>query len=323
MIALKRDTRSKRPEKIPASCATPSNPIWLEDEMKTKFINFALAAVLAAGFTAPAFAQSTNWKLNSDHSTGRLSLSSTADPSATFDVGIARVKGSINLDATSATNSSFNFTIYPADQDPLTINPNGTLNVGEFSNVPRSTVINFRSKEVKLTGDGDLAVTGDLTLTHLERPVLITYNEAYSGPVYGEPEVHSSTREVTFVFDRAAASAAQAGSNRKLKLVASTDIKTEDFPGLFEAVTDANWPLVVKDKVCEDPSEAGEDYQGAHCTGTPVVISSHPPVALTVGEDYPGPNQEFAASTVHDNISIALNLELTRDNSTSAAASAN
>jgi len=60
--------------------------------MTNKISHFALAAVLAAGFAAPALAQNTNWKLNSDHSTGRLTLSSTADPDATFDTGIARVK---------------------------------------------------------------------------------------------------------------------------------------------------------------------------------------------------------------------------------------
>jgi polyisoprenoid-binding protein YceI len=289
--------------------------------MKTKFINIALAAMLAAGFAAPAFAQTTNWKLNSDHSTGRLSLSSTADTNASFDVGIARVRGSVNLDASSVKNSSFNFTIYPADQDPSAINPDGTLNAGEFSNMPRSTVINFRSKQVQQIGDGNLAVTGDLTVSHLERPVIITYNEAYSGAVYGEPEVHSITREVTFVFDRAAAVATNVGNSRKLKLVASVGIKTEDFPGLFEAVTDSNWPVVVQNEQCEDPAEAGEDYQGAHCTGNPVVISSRPPVALTVGEDYPGP--DLTTSSVRDNVNIALNLELTRDNSTIAAASAN
>ena len=139
--------------------------------MKSKVTQFALAAVLAAGFAAPAPAQNTNWKLNSDHSTGRLSLSSTADPNATLDVGIARVKGSVNLDASSLSNSSFDFIIYPADQDPASINKDGSLNAAEFSNVARSTVFTFRSKEVKLTGDGSLAVTGDLTVRGTTRTI--------------------------------------------------------------------------------------------------------------------------------------------------------
>jgi hypothetical protein len=46
--------------------------------MKSKVSQFALAAVLAAGFAAPALAQDTNWKLDSDRSAGRLSIASTA-----------------------------------------------------------------------------------------------------------------------------------------------------------------------------------------------------------------------------------------------------
>jgi len=289
--------------------------------MTNRISQFALAALLAAGFAAPALAQNTSWKLNSDHSSGRLTVSSTADPNATFDAGIARVEGSASLNANSLANSSFDFIIFPADQDPSSINKDGGLNAAEFSNVPRSTVITFRSKEVKLTGDGDLAVIGNLTLTHLERSALITYDEAYAGPVYGNPEVRSATREVTFVFGRAGAATAKAGSSEKLKLAASAGIKTEDFPGLFEAVTDLNWPVVVEDKDCQEPATIGEEYHGTSCTGRPVVISSRPSAWQTVGEDYPAP--DIATPHVRDTVTIALNLELTRDTSTTASASAN
>jgi polyisoprenoid-binding protein YceI len=281
-----------------------------EEKMRSKVTQFALAALLAAGFAAPALAQNTNWKLNSEHSTGRLFVGSTADPDTTFDAGIARVRGSVRLDAGAPTNSWFDFTIYPADQDPASINADGSLGTAEFSNVPRSTVINFRSKEVKLTSDGDLAVTGELTLSHLERPFLITYDKEYGGPVYGEPELRSTTREVTFVFQNAAAAEAKAGSSRKLKLVASAGIKTEDFPGLFEAVTDANWPVVLEDKDCQEPATIGEEYHGTGCTGTPVVTSSRPSASITVIED--SPERDVAASGVRDNVKIALTLELTR-----------
>ena len=289
--------------------------------MKSKVSQFALASVLAPGFAAPALAQNTNWKLDSDHSAGRISIGSTADPNTIFEAGIARVKGSVRLNAGSPTNSWFDFTIYPADQGPASINEDGSLNAAEFSNVARSTAITFRSKEAKLTRDGKLQVTGDLTLTHLERPFLITYSEAYGGAVYGEPEVRSTTREVTFVFDNAPAAAAKAGSSRKLKLAASADIKTEDFPGFFEAVTNANWPVVLDNKICQEPATIGEEYHGTGCTGTPVVISSRPPASVTVSEDYPGPN--FATLRVRDDVKIALTLELNRSASAAAEVAGN
>jgi len=115
--------------------------------MKNKVSQFALAAILVAGSAAPALAQTTNWKLNSEHSAGRLSVGSTADPNAVFDTGIARVKGSVRLNAGSPANSWFDFTIYPADEGPASVNEDGSLNIAEFSNVPRSTVINFRSNK--------------------------------------------------------------------------------------------------------------------------------------------------------------------------------
>jgi hypothetical protein len=184
----------------------------------------------------------------------------------------------------------------------------------------RSTVINFRSKQVILTGDGDLAVTGALTLSHLERPYLVTYSEAYGGPVYGEPEVRSATREVTFVFQNVAAAEAKAGSSRELKLAGSAGIRTEDFPGLFEAVTNANRPLVLDDKSCQEPAIIGEEYHGTGCTSTPVVVSSRPSPGVTV-EDYPG--SDPATRRVRDNVNIALTFELTRDASAVAEVAGN
>jgi polyisoprenoid-binding protein YceI len=289
--------------------------------MKNTVSQFALAAILVAGSAAPVLAQNTNWKLNSEHSAGRLSVGSTADPNAVFDTGIARVKGSVRLDAGSPAQSWFDFTIYPADEGPASINEDGSLNIAEFSNVPRSTVINFRSKEVTLTGDGDLAVTGDLTLSHLERPYLITNSEVYGGPVYGEPEVHSATREVTFVFQNVAAAEAKAGSSRRLKIAGSAGIRTEDFPGLFEAVTNANWPVVLEDKSCQEPAIIGEEYHGTGCASTPVVVSSRPSPSVTVVEDYAGPHA--ATPRVRDNVKSALTLELTRDASAVAEVAGN
>ena len=278
--------------------------------MKNKVTQFALATMLAAGFAAPALAQNTNWKLKSEHSGGRLSVGSAVDSNVIFNVGVARVKGTVYLDARSLTDSSFDFTIYPVDEGPASINEDGSVNAAEFSNAPRSTAINFRSKEAKFNLDGKLEVMGDLTLSHLERPFLITYREAYAGAVYGEPEVRRASREVTFVFDNASTAAAKAGTSRKLKLTASANIKTEDFPGLLEAVTNANWPVVVEDKNCQEPAGIGEEYHGTGCTEAPVVISSRPPASVTVSEGYPGPDLE--ASRIRDDVKIALTLELKR-----------
>jgi polyisoprenoid-binding protein YceI len=289
--------------------------------MRNKISQLALSALIASVLAAPALAQTTSWKLNSDRSTSRLALSSTADPDATVEAGIARVKGSAILDAASIANSSFDLTIYSAGQDAAAINKDGSVNLAGFANVPSATIINFKSKAVKLTADGNLAVTGNLTLTRVERPVTINDNEAYSGPVYGEPEAHSTTREVTFVFDNAGVAAGKTGNSRTLNLAASAGIKREDFPGLFEAITNVNWPVVAESENCQAPATTGEDYQGPTCTGTPVVTQSNPPVSLSVGEDYPAP--DASPAPIRDSVKIVLNLELTRDSSAGAAAAGN
>jgi hypothetical protein len=163
----------------------------------------------------------------------------------------------------------------------------------------------------------------EIGLRSFRRPYLylITYSEAYGGAVYGEPKVRSATREVTFVFDNAPAAAAKASGSRKLKLVASADIKTEDFPGFFEAVTNANWPVVLENKDCKESAIIGEEYHGTGCTGTQVVISSRPPASVTVVEDYTG--QDFATRGVRDDVKIAFTLELTRTARAAAEAAGN
>jgi hypothetical protein len=105
-----------------------------------------------------------------------------------------------------------------------------------------------------------------------------------------------------------------------LKLVGSAGIRTEDFPGLFEAVINANWPVVLEDKSCQEPAIIGEEYHGTGCTGTPVVASSLPSPSTTVVEDY---SESEAAARVRDNVKIALTLELTRDASAVAEVAGN
>lgn len=73
---------------------------WLKQEgkMKSKVGQFALAAILVVGSAGPALAQNIDWKLNSDHSAGRLSIASTTDPNAVFDAGIATRDGIRSLE---------------------------------------------------------------------------------------------------------------------------------------------------------------------------------------------------------------------------------
>ena len=55
-------------------------------------------------------------------------------------------------------------------------------------------------------------------------------NEAYAGPVYGDPIVQTATREVTLVFPVTSQPAAQNGA---IQLSASTTVGREAFPQLL------------------------------------------------------------------------------------------
>ena len=118
----------------------------------------------------------------------------------------------------------------------------------------------FKSERIVTAGNDKFKVIGELTLTRVERSVTMDANEAYAGPVYGDPVVRTETREVTFLLTKDA-----------LDLSVSAHVNHEDFPELLSAIQDTNWPNVVQNERCQMPSTIGEDYHGPTCTGTVAV----------------------------------------------------
>ena len=259
----------------------------------------AIVSLAMIGVISPlAFADGDTWALNSTTSYARFLQGSTADPDS-VNTGIARVTGKVKLDTNDLANSVFDLSIYPADEQwGHALSAEGTLPVGYVPDVTDHTLLTFRSKRVLNRGNGTLEVIGDLILTRVEHSATLTPTEAYSGPVYGDPVIHTDTREVSFLF-RSLSAASSSGAvalvamqkKRVLDLSGSARIVQEDFPELLNAIQDTNWPAIVKNEQCNMPSTFGEDYQGATCTGTVVAATSadncHMPA--TVGDDYSGP----------------------------------
>lgn len=108
----------------------------------------------------------------------------------------------------------------------------------------------------------------------MERSVTATPSEAYAGPVYSSPVIHTTTREISFLFPNLSA----ALSSRPLTPVAlqkegalevsgSARIGHEDFPDLLNAIRDSNWPSVVRNEHCQAAYDGGgEGYSGPVCT---------------------------------------------------------
>jgi len=251
-----------------------------------------LLLALAAGI---AHAQNGIWKVDAEHSTARLSL-------GTVETGVTRVSGNVAFDSSN-----------PAD-------PVVNLNIGSGIPSAHDPEISFQSKRSAMTSHGKIAVVGDLSVTRVERPV-ISYaggGEGYYGAEYGEPVVHTDTREVTLVFPSPAAQ-----QNGTMQLSASTGISRERFPQLLDALAQGNWAsVVVEDEQCTMPATVGEDYHGADCIGTPVetATNSVAPASVGGGEGYYG----FEPAIVPDGsqATIALNLKLTQVASAPSAANA-
>jgi len=260
--------------------------------------NLSLAFLLLLAFAVcfasiPARAQDGTWQVDAGHSIARLSLGAG---SQSVDVGVAPVSGTVVFDPSD-----------PAD-------PAVHLNIKS-----PSSEISFKSERSAITSDGKLAVVGKLSVTRVERSVTMEPNEAYAGPVYGEPVRHTDTREVALVFPVTSLPAAQNGA---IQLSASTTVGREAFPQLLSALEPGNWPsVVVEDENCTAPSTAGEDYSGAVCTGTPIETATNSAVAGYIGggEGYYG--SEPAVVPDRSRATIALNLKLTKLASTASAAS--
>jgi polyisoprenoid-binding protein YceI len=279
--------------------------------MKHRAITFASAAFFV---TSLALASDT-WILDSTRSNVRLFQGSRTN-SESVNTGVARVTGKVKLDTNDLDASFFTLSIYPADENwGHARSREGALPSGYVADSTDQTLLTFNSSRILRTVDGRLEVTGDLTLTRVERAVTASATEAYAGPVYGNPVIHNETHEIKFLFPSVSAehlsgplTPAVQQKRGVLEIVGSARIHRDEFPELLSAVKETNWPPVVQNKDCHTPSTVGEDYSGAVCTGTLIAATRddncHMPAS--VGEDYSGSQ---CTAAVGDDTTIVLDLK--------------
>jgi len=269
----------------------------------------AAAALLGLAVPSKTVSPSGPLRVDSRYSSAQLSTDGTTDFGKTktmFTVGVGRVTGRVNLDNSDPAQSTFDFTIYPSTSMVTPIDEDGKLKSDWFANTANNTLVCFHSKGVYPTSDGHLRTTGKLVLTRVDRNVEVNANDAYAGPVYGPPMVHKVTDETTFLFD--APTAGNTGQAEQILTSGSTKVVREDFPQLVKTVLGTYWPPVIQDEKCEVPS-AGEDYSGAHCTGTLVRAPDIPAYGANPAEDYPGPPNFNVVNG--QRLTISVNLRLT------------
>ncbi len=258
--------------------------------------------ISAMVFVSPVVAQRTAWQIDSEHSTARLFLASSKNPDAGDNVGVARTSGLIEQ-AGDPTVSDFDFTIYPADK---TIDRSG--------NNPGYTVITFKSTHVVPVSEKSFRVTGQLTLSYVERFATTAPSEDYSGAVHGAVVHRSVTREAVFEFQQASAAGIQKAKGNTAEWLGSSTTIGEDFPQLLNVVSSTNWPTFVADEKCTTPSYVGEDYSGATCTGETIQRSARADAQCavpSVGEDFADAMcAETSPVQVANEVQIKLDLHL-------------
>ena len=270
----------------------------------------SFALFLLLGTPAAPVSPAGSWRVDIGHSDAQLITDATTDYGKTkfgTTLGFGRVNGRLVINSDNPSQSSFNFRIYPATGMTPVIDEEGKFRSEWLSNLSNHTLVCFHSKEVTKMPDGKLNATGELVLTRVDRNVDATPSESYSGPVYGPPMIHRTSRQATFVFDFPPDATGQ-----KDGIVASgtTSMFREDYPQLVKAVISTYWPPVVQDRDCQVPAGVGEDYSGAKCTGKLLMAAALPtPPQATGGEDL-GAFSNFN-SIVGNRLKILVHLRLT------------
>jgi len=263
----------------------------------TKRLYRIVNLLLLAATTVPIAAHAQDsWQIDAKHSVATLSLGSGANQ---LQIGLARVSGEVVFESSN-----------PGD-------PIVTLKIVGDPREADYASMSFSSKRSAIRADGKLTVTGDLSVTRVERSVTMEPSEAYAGPEYGEPVARTTTRQITFIFSDPRQVPSQSDA---MQFTGSSTVSREDFPDLLDVIALDDWPSqLINDEKCENPSVIGEDYHGPECTGTVIASVSNAvvPRGNPGAEDFSG--FEPTVSPDRNKATIALDLKLTPMSASSVA----
>jgi polyisoprenoid-binding protein YceI len=180
---------------------------------------FALALALAL-LPGLAFAQTSTWAIDPAHTHASFTVRHLVISNVRGEFG--KTAGTLKLDEKDVTRSSVEATIDASTIQTREAKRDEHLRSPDFFDVAKYPTITFKSTKVEKKGEGKLAVTGDLTMHGVTRPVVLDV----VGPT---PEIKDP------------------GGNTRRAFAASTEIDRKDF-GLTWSKTVEAGP-VVGDKV--------------------------------------------------------------------------
>ena len=131
----------------------------------------------------------------------------------------AKVSGTLTLDESNLANSKVEASVDAASIETRDAQRDAHLKSADFFDVEKFPTLSFKSTRVKSTGDGELAVEGDLT-------------------------IHGVTRKVTFAVEGPTAPAKDPWGNTRIGVSATTKINRKDFGLTWNAALETGGILV-------------------------------------------------------------------------------
>jgi polyisoprenoid-binding protein YceI len=162
---------------------------------------FSIAAI-ALTIAAPAFAQSTTWQLDPNHSNAQFTVRHLGISNVQGE--FTKVTGTVQLDEADSTKSVVNATIDVNSVDTRVADRDKDLRSPNFFDVANYPTMTFQSKKILRSDDGKLKITGDLT-------------------------IHGVTHEVTFDVDGPTPAIKDPWGNARRGVSATTRINRKDF----------------------------------------------------------------------------------------------
>jgi polyisoprenoid-binding protein YceI len=270
-----------------------------------------LTAVTVLTITSVS-AQTAKWQIDAGHSTASIFLAQSGDTDPGINIAVAIAAGTMELDSADPSKLSLQLNIIPADQGDALLDPRGRVRAGAYAALSRYILMSFQSKSGIRDQSGELRLTGDVTITYVEREGPSDWNIAYSGPSVITPVSKSATRTVTFAFDKSASEIAYGQKVGWMEISGLGKIPLEDLPTMRFWLSNSVWPTLVEDRNCYIPnySVSMRDYHGAVCTGNVVETKPRKRVSdgSTSGLDYSGPRYETPQKI--NEVRIVLDLKM-------------
>jgi polyisoprenoid-binding protein YceI len=130
-----------------------------------------LIASLAAALPALALAATDAWNIDPAHSSSGFAVRHLVI--STVRGQFAKTTGTVKLDPSDLTRSSVEATIDASSIDTRESQRDGHLKSPDFLDTAKYPTITFKSTKVAKAGQDKLAVTGDLTLHGVTKPVTL------------------------------------------------------------------------------------------------------------------------------------------------------